>query len=129
LASSDAAIDTSITDVRNKVGLADYSGQLQGKLPLQITDKLNGPSGTENGTGTTSISFTIPCTTTPGSTTVGSSCSISTTVNAVIPGAAVASSRAVWELQGVQVFDGGADGMASTTGDNTLFADEAVFIP
>jgi len=27
------------------------------------------------------------------------------------------------------VYDGGADGLASTTGDNTLFMDEGIFAP
>jgi hypothetical protein len=29
----------------------------------------------------------------------------------------------------VKVYDCGSDGLASTTGDNTLFMDEGVFIP
>jgi hypothetical protein len=29
----------------------------------------------------------------------------------------------------VRVYDGGADGLASTTGDNTLFAVQGVFAP
>jgi len=128
LASADVSMSGSITDVRNKTGLTDYTGELQAKLPLQITDKLNGPSVTENATGSTSISFAIPCTAT-GSTTIGSTCSITTTANSVIPGSAVSGSRAVWELQNVQVFDGGPDGTASTTSGNTLFADDAIFVP
>jgi plastocyanin len=128
LASADVSVRGSITDVRKKTDLTDYTGELQAKLPLQITDKLNGPSGTASATGSTSISFTIPCAAT-GSTTIGSTCSITTTANSVIPGSAVAGSRAVWELQNVQVYDGGADNSASTTGDNTLFADDALFVP
>ena len=111
--------------MRNKSGLADYTGQLQVRLPLQITDKLNGPSGTENGTGSTSISFTVPCTTTADAT-IGSTCSVTTTANSIIPGSAVAGSRAVWEVQGVQVFDGGPDGLVSTATGNTLFANQAI---
>ena len=37
--------------------------------------------------------------------------------------------RAVWELGQVQVYDGGADGDADTTGDNTLFAVQGTFTP
>jgi hypothetical protein len=51
-----------------------------------------------------------------------------TTVNAIAPGAVVSGARAIWEVQNVQVFDGGSDGVASTAG-NTLFADQAVFTP
>jgi hypothetical protein len=33
------------------------------------------------------------------------------------------------ELGQVQVYDGGTDGSASTTADNTLFMDQGGFIP
>jgi plastocyanin len=127
LQSPDVRFSASITDVRNKSGLTDYAGELQGKLPLQITDKMNGPSLTEPATGNTTLSFVIPCAAN-GVTTVGSTCSVVTTVNAIAPGAVVSGARAIWEVQNVQVFDGGSDGVASTAG-NTLFADQAVFTP
>ena len=37
--------------------------------------------------------------------------------------------RAVWGLGSVQVFDGGSDGDADTTGDNTLFEVQGLFAP
>ena len=128
LPSPDVRFSASITDVRNKSGLTDYAGELEGKLPLRITDKTNGPSLTEPATGVdTTFSFVIPCAAN-GVPTVGSTCSVVTTVNAIAPGAVVNGARAIWEVQNVQVFDGGADGVASTAG-NTLFADQAVFVP
>jgi plastocyanin len=127
LTSGDVQFSTSLTDVRNKSDLSDYTGELQAQLPLRITDKTNGPTLTEPATGDTALSFAIPCTAT-AATTVGSTCSIATTANAVAPGAVVSGARAIWEVQGVKVFDGGADGVASTA-DNTLFADQAVFVP
>jgi plastocyanin len=128
LAAPDVRLSASITDVRNKSGLTDYTGELQGELPLRITDKMNGPSLTEPATtGDITFSFVIPCAATD-LTTVGSTCSVVTTANAVAPGAIVSGARAIWEVQNVQVFDGGTDGVASTAG-NTLFADQAVFTP
>jgi hypothetical protein len=41
----------------------------------------------------------------------------------------VESGRSIWELGQVQVFDGGADGLASTPGDNTVFERQGVFVP
>ena len=38
------------------------------------------------------------------------------------------SRRAIWMTGQVQVFDGGADGVVSTT-PNTLFAKHGVFVP
>jgi hypothetical protein len=37
--------------------------------------------------------------------------------------------RAVWQIGQVKVYDGGTDGAASTTADNTLFMDEGLFVP
>jgi hypothetical protein len=41
--------------------------------------------------------------------------------------------RAIWQLVGsdsdIRLFDGGADGVAQTTGDNTVFLASGVFFP
>lgn len=126
--SADVRIGVSITDVRLKAGLGDYPGQLQADASVQVTDRQNGPSGTEPATVTaTNFPVTVPCVTT-GSTSIGSTCSVSTTFNAVTPGAIVPSQRAIWQFGQVKVFDGGPDGVASTT-PNTLFAAEGIFTP
>ena len=72
--------------------------------------------------------MTVPCTAT-GDTTVGSTCSLTTTADAVVGAGAVKESRrSIWQLGQVQVNDGGADGVVSTT-PNTLFAVQGVFVP
>jgi plastocyanin len=124
---ADVRLIASVTDVRNKAGLADYTGELQVKLPLRITDKQSGPAADERATGSTTFNFTVPCATT-GAAGVGSTCSITTTADAVIPGSVLEGKRAVWQVDAVQVFDGGSDGVASTAG-NTLFASQALFVP
>jgi hypothetical protein len=124
---ADVRFQASLTDIRNKSDFSDYTGQLQARLPLRVTDKFNGPATNEPGTGDTAINFTVPCGSTT-STTIGSTCSITTTANSVIPGSVVDGVRSVWELSNVQVFDGGPDGVASTQ-DNTLFATQGVFVP
>jgi len=63
-----------------------------------------------------------------GAAGVGSTCSVTTTADSVIPGSVVEAKRAVWQVDGVQVFDGGSDGVASTAG-NTLFASQGLFVP
>ena len=60
--------------------------------------------------------------------TIGSTCSVTTSANAVLPGAIQTGRRTVWQMERVQVFDGGADGLASTAG-NGLFAVQGVFVP
>ena len=125
---ADVRVRVNITDVRLKAGLGDYTGELQLDSSMQVTDKLNGTSGTEPATGqSTNFPITVPCATT-ASTSVGSTCSVNTTFNAVTPGAIVASQRAIWQVGQVKVFDGGPDGVASTA-PNTLFADEGIFTP
>ena len=70
----------------------------------------------------------MPCTAT-GDTTVGSTCSVNTTADAVlVPGAVKEGRRSIWQLGQVQVFDGGSDGVVSTN-PNTLFAVQGVFVP
>jgi hypothetical protein len=127
----------SITDVRCKAGAspcgaanaadgADYTGQVQAKTGLRITDRYNGPS--EVGTvQDTTFGVTVPCTSS-ASTSIGSTCSITTTADAVTPGTVKEIRRSNWQLGKVDVFDGGADGVVSTT-PNTLFATQGVFVP
>jgi hypothetical protein len=141
----DVRLSASVTDVRCYYPSApafcadqnlqldnDYAGELQGKLQLRITDRNNTPSPGGAGPGTvqdTPLLFTVPCTTTGPSNFIGSSCAVSTTVNTLIPGAVTAGLRTIWALGQIVVYDGGADGLASTTGDNTLFMDQGTFIP
>jgi hypothetical protein len=75
--------------------------------------------------------FTVACAANPtgaNPTTVGATCTVLTRANAVMPGSIVGGIRSNWELGAIQVYDGGADGQASTA-DNTLFESQGVFIP
>ena len=69
----------------------------------------------------------MPCQAT-ASTTVGSTCSLTTTADAIAPGMVLEGKRSVWELGTVRVQDGGSDGVAST-GPNTTFLRQGVFVP
>jgi hypothetical protein len=135
---NDVLINISTTDVRcqpvetacgsaNAAGGADYTGQLQASVSLRITDKLNGPSTTEQGTvSDTSFPVTFPCTAT-ADTSTGSTCTVSTSANAEVPGS-TQTENAIWQLGQVQVFDGGVQGIAGSR-DATLFEDQGVFVP
>src|SRR4029079_18964787 len=98
----------------------DYTGELEVQLPLNITDTNNGVLQGDPATGETTLRLTVPCTGNDNPA-VGSTCAVSTTVNAVTPGAVVSGDRSIWELKDLRVTDGGPDGVA-TTPDNTLFA-------
>jgi hypothetical protein len=126
---ADVQFDLSITDVRRYESLDDYSGELQGLLSFKITDKLNGPSGGADAATSQEASLTFPLTCAQTSLgDVGSTCSASTTADALAPGVAEESKRAIWELGQVRLYDGGADGVASTA-PNELFAVQGLFVP
>src|SRR4029079_11116594 len=122
-------VDARLTDVRRQGTLDDYAGELQVDQTVQITDRSNGPASDEPGTVQANpYRFTVPCAAT-ASTTIGGTCSLSSTFNAILPGSVVDSRRAVGELGQVSVFDGGRDGQAATGSDNTLFERQGVFAP
>ena len=123
---SDVAVTMSMTDVRNKDDLTDYTGEVQVNPRLRLTDRDNGPTSSAT-SADTPMPVAVPCSAT-ASSTIGATCSVDTTYNALIPGAVVKGKRAIWELGQVEVFDGGPDGLAST-GPNTLFARQGIFIP
>jgi hypothetical protein len=120
--------------VRKKSDLTDYAGELQEVASLRVTDRFNSADlatqpANDAATGNdTPFPVTVPCTTTPASAAVGSTCSLTTTANSIAPNFVIESMRTVWQLAPVQVFDGGSDGIASTSG-NTLFMDQGVFVP
>jgi hypothetical protein len=137
----DATITGSISDVRckpgatpcgsaNAAGGPDYTGELQMNSTIRITDDYN---ATAPGGGTdpaTVIDIPVPakmsCTST-ASTSIGATCSITTSAVAVgSPSTTV--NRAVVEFAQIEVLDGGADGMLWST-PNTRFAVEGIFIP
>jgi hypothetical protein len=125
---ADMRFDLSITDVRKKSDLTDYTGQVQVSLGTRITDQMNGSSPIDTGTvQDLPFNFTGPCTAT-ADTTVGSTCSVNTTANAVVPGAIVESERTIWQIGSVTVYDGGSDGDVSTT-PNTIFERQGLFVP
>ncbi len=136
---SDVGVTASITDVRCGIGTsacgsannqagADYTGELQLVLPLRITDRLSGAGGGVPGTVVdTQFPVAMTCNQV-ASATIGSTCSVTTSANAVLPGSVPTGRRALWELDRLQVFDGGPDGLNSSAG-NGLFAVQGVLIP
>jgi hypothetical protein len=125
---ADVRVAAGITDVRNKGDLSDYTGELEARLALQITDTSNGASGSDPATTVDApLRITIPCT--ASSSASGSACAITTTLDSVLPRVVPEGRRSIWALAPVEVFDGGADGLASSAGDNTLFAEQGLFVP
>jgi hypothetical protein len=139
---SDVKLISTITDVRCKAGTAacgsanaadgaDYTGELQGNATIRITDHFNAVApggGTDPGT-VIDVPFPVNATcAATSSTSIGSTCAINTTANAVVPGAVKDGKRAIVEVGQLQVTDGGPDGLVGTT-PNTLFEVQGIFIP
>jgi hypothetical protein len=127
---ADVKLFVNVSDVRNKSDLSDYTGELQVQSARRITDKNNTPHPGGPGAATTQDSpfaFTVPCAPTEDSS-IGSLCSLQTTADTLVPGQVKEEVRSNWQLGQVQVYDGGADGDADTTG-NTLFMSEGIFVP
>jgi hypothetical protein len=125
----DVRIAAMLEDVRNRSDLSDYTGELHGAVTVRITDRYNGKALDEPATTVDSqLSFPVPCTPTDDTTT-GSTCSAFTSLNSILPGVVQQEGRAIWEFRRIDVLDGGADGVAGTISDNTLFATEGIFVP
>jgi TolB protein len=129
LSPADFEVQAAITDVRNKVDLSDYTGSLQDVTSIRVTDRYNGPSLTDPATvQDIPLPIGVPCAGTTD-TTVGSTCTVSTSANAVIPGMVVAQKRMIIELGQVRIYDGGADGDPATGPQGTVFMDQGIFVP
>lgn len=124
---ADVNVSLNLTDVRRKQSLDDYTGELQARITRRITDRYNGNSQTEAATvADVPLEIPVQCAATGGS--AGSNCTVSTSLDALLPGSVREGKRAIWELDRVRVYDGGPDGSADTD-DNTLFATQGVFVP
>ena len=111
---ADVSVQVALSDIRLRSNATDYTGELQGQVVLQITDKASISTLSEATTmSNVPLNFTVPCTTT-ASTTIGSNCAINTTVDAMLPGAVIEGRRAIWEMGDVRVLDGGSDNDADT---------------
>ncbi len=126
---ADLRVTVHVNDVIRQGTLADYNGELSVRTTVRIIDKSNGPSANNSGTVMDQqLRSTVPCVPT-AATTVGATCSVTTSFDALLPGVILEGKRAIWILPLVQVEDGGPDGDAETLTGNTLFMKPGVFVP
>ena len=89
--------------------------------------------------GDTDISLPINCTTTPGNSTTGSSCSINTTIDTLVPNFAREGKRSTIAVRSLKVLDAGVDGTITPpsgscpptcgSGDEKTFVESGLFTP
>jgi glucose/arabinose dehydrogenase len=125
---ADVSFQFGFSDVRSAGSFADYGGELQPRATIRITDRGNGPATNEAGTVQDLVlPATVPCTLT-ADTNVGSTCNLTTTLDALTPSLVRESARTIWELGPVEVMDGGPDGDVDTP-TNQVFARQGIFVP
>jgi len=118
---ADIGLSGSITDVRVASDLSDYTGPLEARVTLRITDKDSTPHPGGPGAATTEDipwSFPIPCAAT-AAVTIGAHCTFDTTAEAFVPGIAKEGRRAIWELGQLAVHDGSGG----------VFMRQGIFVP
>ncbi len=125
---ADVALDFRLSDVRNAGDLSDYTGELQARTSVRITDRRNGESESQPGTvEDLLLPATVQCAATSAATT-GGACNLTTTLDAIWPGVVREGARSIWQLGQIEVLDGGSDGDVDTPG-NAVFARQGIFIP
>ena len=124
---ADVRLELNQTDVRRRApGQPDFYGSLLAEVPLRVTDRWNG--GGADGSATVidfELKFAVPCSATPD-TTVGGTCAVDTTADALAPGLVPEGKRSIWELGQVEVFH---DPYPDSRVDDRLFLTQGVFIP
>jgi hypothetical protein len=140
---ADVNITASITDVRCRNFAAgctagpgtDYEGSVLFDVALRITDKLNGPSQDLSGT-LQDTSLRVPFTCVATGSASGSTCSLSTSADAVVPGLVPEGARTVWQPGQIAIQDAGPNGTGYANcpptcgdGDEATFLRQGVFVP
>ena len=101
--------------------------QFQGR-GIRITDHYNGPFLDRSGT-VADIGFPIPLDCIPTTdATLGSTCGVNTTANALAPGTVLDGQQANWQIGQVEILDSGPDGVRGNS-DDEVFATQGVFFP
>ena len=126
---SDIKFTTRLRDVLRVSDLSDYTGELRFEVDVRLTDQWNSPypGGAGPGTGDFTLGWTIPCRRITRINS-GGRCVLATKMDALLPGVVREKSRMIWQLQGIRVYDGGADEDGDTTADNNLFAVPGVWV-
>jgi hypothetical protein len=123
---ADLSLRVEIADVRVGSTLDDYSGEVEVQATTRMTDRTG--SGGDPATATDVVfPLTTPCVPT-AETTVGATCSLTTTLDTLIPGAVVEKQRTILQLGQIRVVDGGPDGDTATE-PNDVFLTQGLFVP
>jgi serine protease AprX len=126
----DLKLTGSITDVRSGGPAGGDYDDPDGQPDLTETFRLR---LTDNSSGSATVvdrPFSVPmdCIATPSNPNVGSTCTVNTTANALLPGVVVSGRAAVWQVGEIEVDDQGQDGVRGN-GDDRRFEVQGYFLP
>ena len=129
-------IQGSITDVLNKTGGTEYTGQVDPDDHDPHRRQGNGDTAVLSGTVQDSdLGIPVQCVSTPDPA-VGGSCSVNTTVDALAPNFAREGKRTIIATKSITVKDAGPNGtigsgcpLSCGNGDETLYLRQGVFAP
>jgi hypothetical protein len=125
---ADVRIQVTLADVRNRPSLTDYVGRVTMRTSVKITDNSNAVETPEPATvQTINYSAPVDCVSTVD-TSIGSTCTASTTADALVPGTVIEGRRAIWELGQIEVKDAGPNAIAGD-GDDATFLRQGIFVP
>jgi acyl-homoserine-lactone acylase len=114
---ADVRIAASASDVRSAGDGSDYTGQTILSAVIRITDRANGSSQVESATvQDVRLGLPVGCVATPAAD-LGSTCSLNTTADSMVPGFAREGKRAVISTFSFELLDAGADGDLSPSSD------------
>jgi glucose/arabinose dehydrogenase len=136
---ADVRVRASITDVKKASDGTDYAGKGILSTTIRLTDRANGPAGTESATvENAQIGIPVDCVANadPG---LGGACAVDATLDGLVPGFVREGKRSVVSAFTVRLLDAGADGsvmpasgacpLTCGSGDEKTFAVQGVFAP
>jgi hypothetical protein len=125
---ADVEVIMDASDVRRSATLADYDGELVFSMIVRVTDRSSGPGPNAATVDDVPVEAPVRCEVN-SDTSIGGSCRLDTTIDAMLGGnAVIEGARGIWQLGQIQLFDGGSDDTA-TTPPNQLFEVQGLFVP
>jgi hypothetical protein len=118
---SDCLANADLTEVARLPGGSPGQG-------IRMTDRYNGYAN-ELAATVADSGFPVPMDCLPTTdATIGSTCGVNTSANALVPGAIIDGSNAIWQLGEIQVLDSGPDGVRGNSDDQPV-AVQGIYLP
>jgi hypothetical protein len=128
---ADVGLQLGVTHVYRRSDMSEYTGEVELRFDVRITDRENVPAAGNDGGGTVAdipMEFTAQCAAT-ANPALGGQCGIDTSLDTLVPGTVKERLRSVWQMSQLRIYDGGPDGVASTEDGNQLFQVQGLFVP